>query len=150
MLDLTPHHISLTLHAICYSHPLPMTPLFQLRCFPYEKVRATDVVMSDWLVNLIHRQTNHQCVIHQLPPLTLSEIRQSTEAAITSAYAIHAVHLQAWMILYARVARADLSLNMTRIGDLANIHPRTLRRRQQLGVHCLYAHIIRLERDHNN
>lgn len=149
MTFLTPHHISLTLRAICYGRPLPTTPLFRLKSIPFDMHNTifNEILMTDWLVSLICQQLNYQRTIHHLSPLTPTTKKEETEVAITQAYVINAPYLQAWMVLYARVVRTDLNLTMIRLGELTSTHPRTLRRRQKLGIHCLYVHIIRLERE---
>jgi len=111
MTFLTPHHISLTLRAICYGRPLPTTPLFRLKSIPFDmhNTISNEIAMTDWLVSLICQQLNYQRTIHHLSPLTPTTTKEETEVSITQAYVINAPYLQAWMVLYARVVRTDLT-----------------------------------------
>jgi len=108
---------------------------------------SSDIAMTDWLITLICQQLNCQREIYRLSPLSLYLQQSEAETAIHEAFQRDAMRLQAWIVLYARVVRTDLNLTMEQLGQITNTHPRTLRRRQQLAVHCLYAHIIRLEHD---
>ncbi len=150
MITFTQYDLSITLRAIYFNQPLPTTPLFQLRSIPYTMYdsMSSDLAMTDWLVSLICQQLNNQRDIHKLPFLTSKTNKDTTEIEIQKAYTLNAVYLQAWTLLYARVVRVDLNLTMTQLGAVTSTHPRTLRRRQQLGIYCLYAHINRLERNH--
>lgn len=149
MKHLTPEHIALTLRAICYHHPLPTTPLFRLKCVPnimYDHL-SSEIVMTDWLVNVMTDQMNYHRSIQSLTPIQPDMTKDVVSAHIADAFNVSVRYLQAWTVLYARVARTDLEWSINDISEITNTHPRTLRRRQTLGIHCLYAHIIRLEQN---
>lgn len=104
---------------------------------------AVQIAVFEHLAEVILRRLTDLREQYQLdPPERRCELGQ-----LRSDFRLDNAELEAWSLLYYRYVCVDQNLTIQRVAELTNQVERTLRRRQQLGIHRLTLALVSLEQE---
>ncbi len=154
-LTLFPEHLKRVLDAARSARPIPATPL---KAFEVVRQRlmdpsgvadssATDYLLVDWLAEQIAEGLSwHRQHYHLSPPDPACGLEEAL-AGLAADFRQGSGELEAWSLLYHRYVRVDLNLSWVQLEAATLQDSRTLRRRQQHGLHRLAHQLLHRERE---
>ena len=154
VLCLTTKQLRNVLDAGRLGHELPETGLketvgFEIACGGRRALMsrdAQDYHLLGWLNHLITTGLSNQRELHHLKTPRLKG-RHEDLVTLTEDFSQSSQELEAWSVLYYCFVRVDFELSLQQLAIITATTQRTLRRRQNRGLHRLLATIFELERD---